>query len=130
VILRRNVVRIRTPEDMKGLRIGIGPVGSGTEDIMKRVLALLENVEVTALTLPIDQQLDMAQRGQIDMAAMVLDDEGKLLADSVTRRHLEILQLPEVTSLSRHLPFTRVGVIQAGQMDYVHKVPREDRKVL
>ena len=129
-ILGRNVARIRTPADMKGLRIGIGPVGSGTEDIMRRVLALLENVEVVALTLPIDQQLDMAQRGQLDMAAMVLDDEGKLLADSVTRRHLEILQLPEVTSLSRHLPFTRVGVIQAGQMDYVHKVPREDKKVL
>src|SRR4051812_10181322 len=129
-ILGRNVARIRTPADMKGLRIGIGPIGSGTEDIMRRVLALLEGVDVVALPLQIDQQLVMAERGELDLAAMVLDDEGKLLADSVTRRKLEILQLPDVTSLSRHLPFTRVGVVQAGQMDYVHKLPREDKKVL
>jgi hypothetical protein len=130
VILGRNVARIRTPADLTGTRIGIGPVGSGTADLMQRVLALFEGVNVVALTLPIEQQLNMAERGEIDMAAMVLDDEGKLLADAVTRRNLNILQLPEVGSLARHLPFTRVGTIQGGQMDYVHKLPREDKKVL
>jgi hypothetical protein len=43
---------------------------------------------------------------------------------------MEILQLPAVESLARHLPYTRVGVIQAGQMDYARKLPREDKKVL
>ncbi len=130
VILGRNVARIRTPADLTGARIGIGPVGSGTSDLMRRVLALFEGVNVVALSLPISEQLDMAERGEIDMAAMVLDDEGKLLADAVTRRNLNILQLPDVASLARHLPFTRVGTIQGGQMDYVHKLPREDKKVL
>lgn len=130
VILGRHVERVRTPADMQGLRIGIGPIGSGTENIMRRVLALLEGVDVVALTLPIDQQLVMVERGQLDMAAMVLDDEGKLLANALTQRNLHILQLPDVASLVRHLPFTRVGVIQAGQMDYVRKLPREDKRVL
>jgi hypothetical protein len=130
VIVGRNVARIRTPADLKGLRIGIGPVGSGTADIMKNVLALFEGVAVTPLTLPIDQQLVMAERGELDLAAMVLDDEGKLLAKAVTQRNLDIMQLPEVASLARHLPYTRVGVIQAGQMDYVRKLPREDKEVL
>jgi TRAP-type uncharacterized transport system substrate-binding protein len=130
VIVGRNVARIRTPADLKGLRIGIGPVGSGTADIMKNVLALFEGVAVTPLTLPIDQQLVMVERGELDLAAMVLDDEGKLLAKAVTQRNLDIMQLPEVASLARHLPYTRVGVIQAGQMDYVRKLPREDKEVL
>ncbi len=130
VIVGRNVARIRAPADLKGLRIGIGPVGSGTADIMRNVLALFEGVAVTALTLPIDQQLGMAERGELDLAAMVLDDEGRLLADAVTHRNLDIMQMPDVASLARHLPYTRVGVIQAGQMDYVRKLPREDKKVL
>ena len=130
VILGRNVARIRTPADLKGLRIGIGPVGSGTADLMRKVLAQFEGVNVVALTLPIDQQLVMAERGELDFAAMVLDDEGKLLANALTQRKLDILQLPDVASLARHLRFARVGVIEAGQMDYVHKLPREDKKVL
>ena len=48
----------------------------------------------------------------------------------MTRRNLDILHLPDVASLARHLPFARVGVIEAGQMDYVRKLPREDIKVL
>ena len=46
VILGRNVERIRAASDLKGLRIGIGPIGSGTEHMMRRVLALLEGVEI------------------------------------------------------------------------------------
>ena len=129
-ILGRNVGRIRTRADLKGLRFGIGPDGSGTQYLMRQVLALFEGVDVIALTLPIDQQLAMAERGELDLAAMVLDDEGKLLANAVTQRNMEILQLPDIASLARHLPYTRVGVIQAGQMDYAHKLPREDKKVL
>ena len=130
VIVGRNVARIRTPADLKGLRIGIGPAGSGTADIMRNVLALFEGVAVPALTWPIDRQLLMAERGELDLAAMVLDDEGKLLANALTHRNLDIVQLPDVASLARHLPYTRVGVIQAGQMDYVRKLPREDKRVL
>ena len=130
VIVGRNVARIRTPADLKGMRIGIGPVGSGTADLMRQVLSQFEGVDVVALTLPIAQQLDMAERGEIDMAALVLDDEGKLLADVVSNRNLDILELPDVESLARHLRFARVGVIAAGQMDYVRKLPGKDKKVL
>jgi len=130
VILGRNVERIRTPADLKGLRIGIGPVGSGTEDLMRKVLALFGGVSLVASTLPIDQQLVMGERGELDLAAMVLDDEGKLLVNAVTQRNLHILELPDVESLARHLGFARVGVIAAGQMDYVRKLPRADKKVL
>jgi hypothetical protein len=130
VILGRNVRHIRTPADLKGLRIGIGPVGSGTEDMMRRVLGHLAGLDLVVSRQPVDQQLGMLERGEIDLGAMVIDDAAKLLADAVTRRNLDILQLPEVPSLARHLPFARVGLIQAGQMDYVRKLPSEDKHVL
>ena len=130
VILGRNLARIRAPAHLKGLRIGIGPIGSGTEHMTRQVLGLLEGVGLVASTQTIDEQLALVERGQLDLAAMVLDDEGKLLTNAVTKRNLDILQLPDVESLARHLRFARVGVIAAGQMDYVHKLPREDKKVL
>ena len=130
VILGRNVERIRAPADLKGMRIGIGPIGSGTEDIMRRVLTLLVGLDLIISRQPIDLQLDMLERGELDFGAMVIDDEARLLAEAVTRRKLQILELPDVASLARHLPFARVGVIKAGQMDYVRKLPAEDKNVL
>src|SRR5262245_16064113 len=130
VILGRNVERVREAADLKGLRIGIGPVGSGTEQMMRRVLVLLAGVDLVVSMQPVDQQLGMLERGELDLAAMVIDDEAKLLVDAVTRRNLDILRLPDVESLARHLSFSRVGVIEAAQMDYVRKLPREDVKVL
>jgi uncharacterized protein len=52
------------------------------------------------------------------------------VADAVTKRKLDILQVPDVASLARRLPFARVGMIQTGQIDYVHKQPRQNREVL
>jgi hypothetical protein len=130
VILGRDVERFRAAADLKGLRIGIGPVGSGTEEMMRRVLALLPGIGLIVSTQPISQQLDMLERGELDLAAMVIDDEAELLADAVTRRNLDILHLSDAGLLVRRLPFARVGVIEAGQMDFMRKLPREDKKVL
>ena len=130
VILGRSVERIREPADLRGSRIGIGPIGSGTEDIMRRVLALLVGLDLVISRQPIDLQLEMLERGELDFGAMVIDDEATLLAEAVTRRRLHIVQLPDVPSLARHVPFSRVGIIKAGQMDYVRKLPSEDKTVL
>ena len=130
VILGRNADRIRAPADLKGLRIGIGPVGSGTEQMMRRVLALLAGVGLVVSTQPVDRQLDMLERGELDLAAMVIDEEATLLVDAVARRNLEIMHMPDGGSVARHLPFAQVGVIEAGQMDFARTLPPVDKKVL
>ncbi len=130
IVLGRDVAGVRSPQDLKGLRIGIGPVGSGTEQMMRQLLMPLADLELEVSAQAFDAQLDMLERGELDLAATVVDDEARWLADAVTKRHLDILQLPDVASLSRRLPFTRVGVIEAGQIDYVHKLPRQDKQVL
>ena len=130
LILGRNVDRIQSVADLNGFRIGIGPIGSGTEHMMRHVLSLLDGVGLRTSTQTIDEQIGMAERGEIDLAAMVLDDEATLLADAVTKRNLDILELPDVESLARHLRFARMGVIPAGQMDYVRKLPHKEKKVL
>ena len=130
IILGREPDRIRAPADLKGLRLGIGPVGSGTEQMMRRVLAELTGLGLIVSTQSIDRQLDLLESGELDLGAMVIDDEAKLVTDAVTRRNLKILGIPEAASLARRLPFARVGQIEAGQIDYVRKLPPESRQVL
>ncbi len=130
IALGRDADRIRAPGDLKGLRIGIGPVGSGTEYLARRVLAPLAELELVLSTHPIDEQLDLAERGQLDLAVMVIDDEAKLVHDAVRRRGLQVLGIPEAAALARRLPFARVGTIEAGQYSYGGRLPPTDKTVL
>jgi len=130
MVLGRDADRIRTAAELRGLRLGIGPVGSGTEQLLRRVLAPLTGLDLVVSTQPIDRQLDMLERGELDLGAMVIDDEAKLVNDAVARRNLQILNLPDAASLARRLPFARVGQIEAGQVDYVRKLPPEPKQVL
>ena len=130
IILGRDADRFRVPADLAGVRLGIGPVGSGTEQLMRRVLGALEGLDLKVSTQSIDQQLDMLERGELDLGAMVIDDEAQLVADAVKKRKLQILNLPEAASLARRLPFARVGTMEAGQIDYVRRIPAENKSVL
>jgi hypothetical protein len=130
IILGREVDRLRTPADLVGMRIGIGPVGSGTEQMMRRLLAQVPELRLQVSTQSIDQQLDMLARGELELAAMVIDEGAALLHDAVTRRQLQILDLPNAPALARRLPFVRPGRLQAGQIDYMGRLPPRDLNVL
>lgn len=130
IILGRDVERVRAPADLIGLRIGIGPVGSGTEQLMRRLLAQVPDLRLQVATPTIDQQLDMLVRGDLDLGAMVIDDGAALVHDAVVRRGLQILDLPDATALARRLPFVRSGHIEAGQIDYVKRLPPRELDVL
>ena len=130
MVLGRDADRIKSPQDLRGLRLGIGPLGSGTENLARRVLVPLAELELRVSTQSIDQQLDMLERGELDLGAMVIDEDAQLVVDAVRRRKLQILNIPEASSLARRLPFARVGQIEAGRYDYVRKIPAENKQVL
>jgi hypothetical protein len=50
VVLGRSADRIARPADLHGLRIGIGPVGSGTEHLARRLLAPLDELRLILST--------------------------------------------------------------------------------
>jgi NMT1-like family len=130
IILGRNLERVRVPLDLVGMRIGIGPVGSGSEQLMQRLLSQLSELRLVVSTPTIDQQLDMLVRGELDLGAMVIDEGAALVRDAVVVRKLQILDMPDAPALARRLPFARPGTIEAGQIDYVHRLPPDDVSVL
>ena len=61
---------------------------------------------------------------------MVIDERAALLREAVAVRKLQILNMPDVAALTRRLTFARPGTIEAGQIDYVHRLPPQDVSVL
>ncbi len=130
IILGRDLQRVRVPLDLAGLRIGIGPLGSGTEQLMRRLLMQMPDLQLVVSTPTIDQQLDMLVRGELDLGAIVIDEGAALVRHAVVERKLEILDMPDAPALARRLPFAWAGTIEAGQIDYVRRLPPTDVRVL
>jgi TRAP-type uncharacterized transport system substrate-binding protein len=130
VFLGRDADQIKSLTDLRGMRIGIGPIGSGTEHVARQVLAPLAALDLTLSTQRLDEQLVQLERGELDLGAMVIDEDAQRLVEAVRDRQLQILNLPHADVLARRLPFARVGRIRAGQYDPVRLFPGEDKDVL
>jgi len=117
-------------EDLRGARIGIGPVGSGTEQLVRHMIAPFADLEFKISTPTTDEQLTQLQRGELDLGAMVIDEDARLMNEAVQQSKLQILSMPGTESLARRFPFTRVGHIEAGHYDLVHQLPPTPKDVL
>jgi uncharacterized protein len=130
VFLGRDADQVRALSGLRGKRIGLGPVGSGTERVARQVLTPLAELGMTLSTHPMDEQLAKLETGELDLGAMVIDEDARLLQEAVRDRKLQILDLPAAEALARPLQFAHVGRIAAGQYDPVRPLPPEDKRVL
>jgi hypothetical protein len=130
VFLGPRADRIKALTDLRGMRIGIGPTGSGTERVARQVLAPLAELDLILSTQDINEQLAKLERGELDLGAMIINEDAQLLAEAVRDRGLQILSLPNADALAHRLPFKRIGRIGAGQYDPVRLLPGEVKDVL
>ena len=130
VVLGREADSIRTLADLRGKRIGIGPVGSGTERVARQLLAQLTDLNLQVSTQGMDEQIAKLRSGELDLGAMVIDENAKLLTDAVRDGKLQILNMAGAEVLAHHLRFARAGVIPAGNYDPVRQLPPEDKHVI
>jgi hypothetical protein len=118
--------------DLKGLRIGVGPVGSGSDQLARQLFAL-PDVATLAVTLSnhaMEEQLELASRGDLDLAMLVIDADAPLVQEWVGRRGLSIASFAHAEGIARRLPHLKTGSVGAGRYDAVRVVPRTDRSVM
>jgi len=130
IILGKNADHVTSPEELRGARVGIGPVGSGTEFVMRRLLAPYGALQLRLSSHSIDEQIQQLERGELDFAGMVIDDDADQLKQALRDRKLQILSLPRAEALASMLPFLRKGRIEAGHYDPVRALPPTDKTVL
>ncbi len=130
VFLGREADRVATVQDLRGARIGIGPSGSGTEHLVRKVAALLTGLDLELFTQPMAEQLAKLQSGELKLGAMVIDVDATLLDEAVRQGKLQILNMPGAESLAHRLSFARPGRIEAGHYDVVNMRPPTAKEVI
>lgn len=118
--------------ELRGLRISIGPEGSGTARLVREVLGLrdFEGLGLVLEARPIDEGLALAREGKVDLAAVVIDEDAELVQRVVRDDGLGIAGLPQLDVIARRFPHLRVGRVGAGQYDAVKLLPKTDKRVL
>ena len=130
VVLGRDADRIRSIADLRGMRVGIGPAGSGTALVARQVMAQLDGLDLRLSMQPMADQLAMLERGDLDLGAMVIHEDAQQLVDAIRQRNLQIVDFAGAEAVAHRLPSARAGVIRAGQFDPVRMQPPTDKRVI
>lgn len=130
--LGKDADKITDFAQLRGLRVGIGPEGSGTARIARQVFAApdLAGLGVVLSHHANADQLALAEKGALDLAAFVMDEDATFISTAVRDRGLQIAGLAHADVIARRFPFLRHGRIGAGQYDAVRMLPPTDRHVL
>ncbi len=130
LIFGRDADRVRSLADLRGKRLGIGPAGSGTERVVRQLLARVKGLDVNASLHTFDEELAMVQSGSLDFAAMVINKDAQLVVGAVRDRKLQIVDMAGIESLAHHLEYARVGTIHSGYYDPLLDLPPADKRVI
>ncbi len=119
-------------ESLRGVRVGIGPDGSGAHRLASSVFALpeLSRLETKLVALPNEAAFDALERGDLDLTVVVIDEDAELIQSALLVRKLEIAPIAHIDAIARRFPFLTTGRIGTGQYDAVALVPATDRTVL
>jgi TRAP-type uncharacterized transport system substrate-binding protein len=114
------------------MRIGVGPEGSGTSRLVRQLLDLpeLKDLGIVVSNHGMVEQLDLAERGELDLAVFVMDEDAPFIGRALRERNLQIAGFTHIDVIARRLPQFRTGRIGAGQYEAVKVLPPADKKVL
>lgn len=117
---------------LRGLKIGVGPEGSGTARVLEQILASrdFKGLGATVSYHLLAEQIDLASTGALDLAAFVIDEDAELVQAAIRDRGLQIVGFPHADVVARQFRFLRKGRIGAGEYDAVRMLPPVDKEVL
>lgn len=130
-ILGKTASSLQRFADMRNLRVGIGPTGSGTDHLAR---SIFESRDFLPLGLQmqnfeLSDQLLRIKDGRLDLAVFVLDEDATLVRTAM-RDGLQMASFEHLDIIARHFDFVSHGRIGAGQYDPIAVVPPVDRRVL
>jgi TRAP-type uncharacterized transport system substrate-binding protein len=124
--------RLTRFSQLEHMKVGIGPDGSGAAAIAHTIF---DQPELKALGLQLSyhslaEQLDLAAKGELDLAVVVMDEDAALVKRAVLEQGLQIAGFDHVDVIARRIPHLRNGRISAGTYDAVKMLPKEDKRVM
>jgi TRAP-type uncharacterized transport system substrate-binding protein len=122
---------IDTFNDFEGASVGVGPVGSGTDYLMRQ---LLGNSDLKELGLKpsnhgLEAQAELVRKGELDLAAFVMNENAELIRRLANAYELEIVAPADIEGLVARDKWLRLGRIPAGFYNVSRPTPATDKLV-
>jgi len=118
--------------DFKGLKIGIGPVNSGTRLLAETILNLygVNDQNTTFIDQTHSIHFDMMEKGELDVGFFLLPANNQFVFKLGTNPNLKIFSLKNSKAISRRFDYLYPEIVQAGGFDLRNNTPKEDIQVV
>ncbi len=128
----RGVPRGRAYGDLRGIRLSIGPEGSGTQALMRRILALNGIGERDAELLPLPPELakEKLLQGEIDAMAIVASWESPVVRQLLAAENVGLASFPRADAYLAIHPYINKVIVPAGVGDLARNLPPTDVTLL
>jgi TRAP-type uncharacterized transport system substrate-binding protein len=121
--------QIKDFAQLKDMKIGVGPQGSGTEKIAKQIFSYLSALSVRTVNYSLAEQVELLSKGELDLAVFVMDQDGPLIMSAIRDKGLQIAGFAQSEVLARKVAHLSLGRIPAGYYDPVRMLPAVDKPV-
>lgn len=117
---------------LKGKRVSIGNVGSGTHVLSQAILDLnaIETTQLNLLTLNPDEAIAQLRAGQIDVAMIVLAGEAPILKDFYQVPGIRLMDFEQAETYTRVIPYLNQVKIPRGLVSIANDLPKQDIHVI
>jgi len=124
--------RIHSITDIKNMRIGIGPKGSGTAHLAESIFNTprMKALNVTLSYHTNDEQLKLLRERKLDLGIFVISEKSSFIEKAVCDEGMRIASFRQCESIAMRLPCLRAEGIREGLYDPVRMLPSSDRHVL
>jgi TRAP-type uncharacterized transport system substrate-binding protein len=131
-IIGRDAAKLTKFAEMRGMRIGLGPKGSGTDYLARRVLEAddLKSLGLRLSNHELSEQVERVAAGELELGVFVMDENAQLIRNAVRDRGLQLVSLEQLDVVTTRVPFLSLGTIKAGQYDMLAVVPARAQPVL
>ena len=118
--------------DLRGRRLAVGEVGSGTRELTLRLLADNEVTEVNTRLLPIGGSSAEAAlaSGEVDAAFFVVSPRAELIRRLLARQDVELVADRRHLAYAGRHRFVATLRIGEGMLDMARNIPHQDRAVV
>ena len=131
LLLGRRDHPVASIADLRGASIGVGPEGSGTAYLMRRLFADpdLAGLDIRMSYHALEDQAQLVSQGGLDLAAYVMRDDAEFLRAVIRKYELDIADLQGLQGLVGRHSWLSLGLVPEGRYDLVHRIPPHEKIV-
>jgi TRAP transporter TAXI family solute receptor len=118
--------------DLKGKRVSVGPVGSGTQLLASKLLdrSGVEEASTPRLTLSVKESAERLRKGELDAIFIALAPDTPLVQELLLDPNVRLMSMAHAEAYTRLFPYLARVTLPRGLVDLNRNIPPEDVQMI